>query len=573
MTGIPGRGVDFDVAIIGGGPSGSTMGTLLKKYNPDIKVLILEQEVFPRDHIGESQLPGISAILDEMGVWDKVEAANFPIKIGSTNRWGRNPELWDFEFVRSEEFLDSPRPGKYEGIRCGTAFQVDRAIYDKILLDHTAEMGVDVRQGTKVVKIHHKGDRVEGLELASGEIVTANHYVDASGHVGILRRAMGVKTNCPTSLQNVAFWDYWQNAEWAVNIGVGGTKIQVMSLGYGWIWFIPLGPTRTSIGLVVPAAYYKSSGKRPEELYIEAVQSEERIASLIKQATRENKFTTTRDWSFLADRHYGENWYLIGESGGFADPILSAGMTISHAAARELAFVVLEIERGNANVPWLKEQFAARQSRRIWSHIRFADYWYAANAQFADLKEHIQGIAKDAGLDLSPDAAWAWIAQGGFVDDELTFATGAFNLNSIRSMGSVLSELPTKSPFEGINVLKLDLRDAVYSESAEYLQGKVIARQGYIRGNKVLPIDGPTKVVTDILQRTNDLVTFIGMLQQMIANRFSDAHERNDQLVRILEALEAMMYDGWVVLSHNPTRPTMTFNRVDNFIRIHEKDI
>src|SRR5882672_3390678 len=79
---------EYDVAIIGGGPGGSTLGSLLRKYEPSIKVLILEREVFPRDHIGESQLPPISVVLDEMGCWDKVEAANFPIKVGATFRWG-----------------------------------------------------------------------------------------------------------------------------------------------------------------------------------------------------------------------------------------------------------------------------------------------------------------------------------------------------------------------------------------------------------------------------------------------------------------------------------------------------
>lgn len=47
----------FDVAIIGGGPGGSTTGTLLKKYNPGLKVAIFEREQFPREHIGESQSP------------------------------------------------------------------------------------------------------------------------------------------------------------------------------------------------------------------------------------------------------------------------------------------------------------------------------------------------------------------------------------------------------------------------------------------------------------------------------------------------------------------------------------
>ena len=52
------------VAIIGGGPVGTTVGTLLKKYNPDLDVVIFEREKFPRDHVGESQLPLTCEALD-----------------------------------------------------------------------------------------------------------------------------------------------------------------------------------------------------------------------------------------------------------------------------------------------------------------------------------------------------------------------------------------------------------------------------------------------------------------------------------------------------------------------------
>src|SRR5690349_14340026 len=217
----------YDVAIVGGGPGGSSTGIFLKKYKPELKVLILEREQFPRDHIGESQLPYISHVLEEMGCWDKVEAANFPIKIGATFRWGNTEDLWDFEFFPAKEFKDEPRPAKFKGQRKSTAFQVDRAIYDEILLDHAAEMGCEVREETGVDKILKEGDRVTGLVLENGETVTARYYIDASGNSAIIRRAMGVKVEEPSHLKNVAFWDYWQNADWAVEIGTGGTRIQV----------------------------------------------------------------------------------------------------------------------------------------------------------------------------------------------------------------------------------------------------------------------------------------------------------------------------------------------------------
>ena len=102
-------GTDYDVAVIGGGPGGSTIGTLLKKYSPDTSVVIFERDKFPRDHVGESQLPAVCKVLAEMDCWDKVEAAGFPIKIGATYKWGDTDDLWDFEFYPAKEFKDEPR--------------------------------------------------------------------------------------------------------------------------------------------------------------------------------------------------------------------------------------------------------------------------------------------------------------------------------------------------------------------------------------------------------------------------------------------------------------------------------
>ncbi|MFN9342582.1 MAG: FAD-dependent oxidoreductase, partial [Planctomycetota bacterium] len=70
--------LDFDVAIIGGGPGGSTTAAYLRKYAPHLRVAVIEREEFPRDHVGESQLPPIGRVLHEIGAWDKIEAANFP---------------------------------------------------------------------------------------------------------------------------------------------------------------------------------------------------------------------------------------------------------------------------------------------------------------------------------------------------------------------------------------------------------------------------------------------------------------------------------------------------------------
>jgi len=552
--------VIVDVAVIGGGPAGSTLATLVKKYAPELRVAIFEREVFPRDHVGESQLPVISLVLDEMGCWDKVEAANFPIKIGATYRWGKTPELWDFEFIPGTQFRDEPRPAQFTGQRRKTAFQVDRAVYDKILLDHAKEAGCEVCEGVRVLEIEREGDAATGLTLDSGTRVQARYYVDASGHSGILRRAVGVKTDSPTSLQNIAIWDYWQNADWAVEIGVGGTRIQVLSLDYGWLWFIPLSPTRTSVGLVIPAEYYKASGSRPEDLYAKALQEDGMIRGLMATAVSENKLATTKDWSFLAERHCGHNWFLVGESGGFADPILSAGLSMSHFGAREGAYTILELERNRHDASWLKSEFNRRQAQRIQSHIRFADYWYTANEQFRDLQAFTAQIASERGLALSPESAWAWLAQGGFIDEDFQVGIAGFSITSIKQMGEFLTDMSGATQVESNNVFRLDLVGASKTEAAHYAGGEITRKTCYVRENRLLPVEGVFDFLLFILQRESNLPDILRRIRAEVPKHANDPVFRTSVQPFLSQGLEALVSDGWVHAKYDPSLPRVPLN-------------
>ncbi|MBI1334872.1 MAG: hypothetical protein GC165_18555 [Armatimonadetes bacterium] len=540
-----------DVAIIGGGPAGSTVATFLRKYRPRLKVAIYERESFPRDHVGESQLPHISGVLDEMGVWDKVEAANFPVKIGATYRWGKSDELWDFEFLNNGVFQDEPRPAKYVGQRTQTAFQVDRAIYDKILLDHAQELGCEVFEEAAIRQVHRNGDAVTGLSIEHGGQtyeVKARHYVDCSGHVGILRRAMDVEVESPTNLQNIAIWDYWTNADWAVSIGVGGTRVQVLSLGYGWIWFIPLGPTRTSIGLIVPAEYYKERGLKPAELYTEALKSDEIIQVLTKNAVCEDKLSTTKDWSFLASRLVGENWFLAGESAGFADPILAAGMTLAHKGARDVAYTIIELERGDYEDDWLKKRYDDSHRRHILQHIRFADFWYTQNGLFGDLKDFTKELAGEAGLEMSSDEAWRWFGTGGFIDHDTAGAdVGGYALYAAKKITATFLDEPVDYEIFGKTHFKVNLEGAEETYGANLFDGRIHRHPAYVRGNKSLPMLGVCGWLAHFLSKRQCAKDIIDAANQF---RASSGMTREQMLAfprLMVEALEAMVLDGWVI--------------------------
>ncbi|MGI8552282.1 MAG: NAD(P)/FAD-dependent oxidoreductase, partial [Dehalococcoidia bacterium] len=108
-----------DVIVIGGGPAGSTAATMLARK--DLRVLLLEREHFPREHVGESLLPASMPILEELGVMPEIQKAGFLPKWGATMVWGTETEPWSWYFRETNR-------------RYPHAYQVWRPQFDQILL-------------------------------------------------------------------------------------------------------------------------------------------------------------------------------------------------------------------------------------------------------------------------------------------------------------------------------------------------------------------------------------------------------------------------------------------------------
>lgn len=543
------------VAIIGGGPAGSTVGALLKKYMPTLEVDIFEREKFPRDHVGESQLPAITWILEEMGVWDKVEEAGFPIKLGAAYRWGATDELWHLDFVEPAAYEPISRPSPLTPQRRKTAFQVDRSRYDAILLDHAEAMGCRVHREARVREVKQAGGFITGLVVEAKDGTTyevkARTYVDASGEAGVLRKAVDVPTEFPTTLRNIAFWDYWQQAEWAERAGDSATRIQVMSLGWGWMWFIPISDVRTSVGLVLPAEHYKRLGKRPEEIYLEAIQAEPMIRQLTRCAEREGRFSATRDWNFLAGRLAGENWFLTGDTCGFADPILSAGMTLAHTSARKVAYSILEMQRRTLDPAWIRDQYSDGHRHQIRHHMRFAEFWYAGNGRFTDLKEYCSELARASGLELDAEDAFYWLATGGFAQDTIGVPMAAtFPMSGVKLMTARMTGQAASSILAGKNMVERELEGAVRTTFAHYEEGRVKAVPCLARGERKLPFQGAFAALLNGMGEPIEVDVLIsGCVGALRAGGYPRLRDT------LVEALEALVAEGWAKAWHDEGKP------------------
>ena len=198
-----------------------------------------------------------------------------------------------------------------------------------------------------------------------------------------------------------------------------------------------------------------------------------------------------------------------------------------------------------------------RQSQRVRNHIRFADYWYTANEQMTDLKEYTQQIAKENGLELSPEKAWDWLAQGGFIREDLTTGTGSFSVQAIRALGDFLTEVPTESPLDRFNVFNLNLRDAAWTDRAHYDSGRVIKREMYERNGKYLPLDGVFDLLVNILQKEKTSKGIVENIKQATEQLRSDPMSRHHMVISALRAWEALVLDGWVTASYDPTKESV----------------
>ena len=310
---------DCDVLVIGGGPAGTTIATLLAQKGRS--VVLVEKDRHPRFHIGESLLPQNLPLFDRLGVAAEIERT-------SIRKYG-------IEFVSpfhgksvSYEFADAWDK------RLPYSFQVRRSTFDHILMRNAVAKGVQVIEGCRVTSVEFPesgAPRIKGRD-PQGQTLhwTASFVVDASGRDTLLASQIGVKKRNPRN-NSAAIFAHFSGARRLPGKAEG--NISIVWFDNGWFWFIPLADGATSVGAVCPAQFLKNRGADLATFFRTVVASCPEIADRLNGAELIGEVQATGNYSYDTSCTSGRNFLLVGDACAFIDPVFSTGVYLAMATA------------------------------------------------------------------------------------------------------------------------------------------------------------------------------------------------------------------------------------------------
>jgi flavin-dependent dehydrogenase len=310
----------YDVIVMGGGPAGSSVAGILAREGR--QVILFEKEIFPRHHIGESLMTDTYWTFRRLGVLEKLRQSPFVRKysVQFANSTGKESRpFYFFEAVHHESAV---------------TWQVTRAEFDHLLINHAAEQGAVVHQGVLVKQVLFEGDKAVGVEVqmqdGTREKFFAKVVVDATGQSAMLSNKFRWRVRDP-QLKKAVLYSYFKDAHREPDLNGGATLVLRTEPGSGgWFWYIPLENDITSVGIVANPDYLlKNRGQDLAKIFQEEIEKCESVRRRVAGSTRVDKIYSILDYSYRSKQNAGDGFILIGDAYGFLDPIYSSGVLLA----------------------------------------------------------------------------------------------------------------------------------------------------------------------------------------------------------------------------------------------------
>ena len=299
-----------DVAILGAGPAGCTLGALLRQRG--FRVVIFDDDKRPDLLVGESLLPTVVDLMRRLGIEERVaEFSQFKPGVAFMHRDGQR-----LDFLFPEGVL---------GKTPNYSYNIPRPEYDNLLRARAEELGVEfVHHRAKV----QKGSVDREIELSEESLAAAGMdgvhpklLVDSTGRTRLFAKTLDLRAD-RGDRNDVAYFAHFEDFD--AESSVDG-QVVLSILEHGWSWRIPL-PGRVSVGVVVDKSVAKQHGTTPQEKLDSLIDSEPMLKKAGIGRKQVSEVMTYTNYQLISERAHGPGWIAVGDSFGFVDPMLSPGL-------------------------------------------------------------------------------------------------------------------------------------------------------------------------------------------------------------------------------------------------------
>lgn len=286
----------FDIIIIGGGPAGTTAGTLLQRKG--YKTCIIDKAVFPREKLCAGVLT-VKSVECIKNVFKDLDFSKLQLR-----------EVHDIEFIYNDKSL-----GKHT---IKHPFRVaNRCIMDNHLLEYYKSVGGTVFEGQNNYKLNYKENRIV---LDDGTVLSYKLLIGADGIHSKVRKFV----DKPFETAFFCYETYIPNAD-----NEEAIKIYFTKKTKGYYWRIP-GINRIAIGLAI--AYEKDDIYKLnnyKDFFIQ--QGVEDIQNV------KGYFYSYGDYVIQPVRN---NVLLVGDAAGLIDAVTGEGVYFALESGRQAALAI-----------------------------------------------------------------------------------------------------------------------------------------------------------------------------------------------------------------------------------------
>ena len=344
---------DYDVIIVGGGPSGSTCAAFLAKAGK--KVLLLDRATFPRDKTCGDGISGRSvSVLTELGLMDKVAKIEHADMFGVTFS---SPKGKVVPIGAPQEQTKGKAPG----------FVCRREVFDNLLFQNAKSLCAKTIEGFFVNDLIKDGDKVAGVKgTFQGKPMEfrAKIVVGADGAAGVVARKLG-PINTDEDHQAAAIRCYYE--------GVEGMRDQI-ELHFvdgvipGYFWIFPLPDKRANVGIGMIVSDMKKSKANLNSLMQQVIEKNPVFKDRFAKAKR---ISEVKSWLLpLASKTpslkiYGNGYVLIGDAASLIDPFTGEGIGNALTSGKISSEVILKAFEKND----FSESTLGEYPKALWARI------------------------------------------------------------------------------------------------------------------------------------------------------------------------------------------------------------